>query len=1093
MKAFPVALTLIVVASVLAAAPLVQSSAASRASIAKSVVSSSSPTSTVPFFPNIKITDGTSPYDWQVEPTMVVNKTGTVFVGWKETNGPEAAGYRVGSSFSTDQGTTWAKNILMNQTHPNQNCRDSDPWMSLDPNDRVHFAYLEYDPNSGSSPPCNSGLDVSNTTNGQDWGGVHYVQGFGGLVDKDSITFDSSGRLYATWDEGNILALTWSDDDGNHWVPIQDPGNVGFGVLGAVVGTFGTSSVYLAWWDFSTDNIMFEASNDRGQTWGPQIRVNSAGGSAQQVGPWQIPIPAMNVDPNSGGIAIAWPDVRNGNQDIFFAYSTDGGATWGTNHKINDDAGSTSQWMVDLAIDGTGKVHAAWEDGRTGAWNIFYANSTDRGATWTTNLRVSSEGTSGTYNRPGDYFSIEAGPNDYVYVIWTDGRGQNFDIYYARNPGFPGATLMASTNPAGLKVQIDGVTYTSPAQKTVVIGSVHTIGAPDPQPPSGSTSRYLWTSWSDGGAQTHSLTMDSDTNVVATFKKQFLARFAASPSGPSVLVDNVSYGAPASLWWDQGTAHWLEAPSPQPTDSNSRFVFVSWNDGGGRAHGVTANKTINTTATFQPERALVIQTDPQGLKFTLDGGPPQSAPATFWLNRNSTHSIAVDTLQTGAPGVRYRFLEWKEDHGAPSHNITMSAGMTLTARFNTEFFLTVVSRDPLSTGEDWYIAGSPAQASISNPVQTVGPGERLLFQGWGGDATGNGTTSDKILMDGPKTAIAIFGTQYYLDVQSQYGVVGGSGWYFAGRIVNATAPATLPLSSGSRRAFNGWSGDASGSSTTSAPIIMNGPKLATANWKLQYNLRIDTAYGTPLTAGWYDAGTQTTARLDVGTISLGNGARALFQGWFGDASGTDSSGSSAITMDRAHLVVAAWQVQYYLTVETAFGSASGSGWYAGGSFGIASVNSSMIPVSGTERQAFAGWSGDATGSSGTLSNPIVMDGPKTAHATWTVQYLVRVDSDIQVQIDGGGWYAAGTQATLRAPQEVASGGQTYRFSGWTGDVTSSATEVSVTVNGPLVVHANWATVGILGSPTVTYSLIVVIVVIAIVIALVVARSRRRRE
>src|SRR5207244_5519898 len=193
------------------------------------------------------------------------------------------------------------------------------------------------------------------------------------------------------------------------------------------------------------------------------------------------------------------------------------------------------------------------------------------------------------------------------------------------------------------------------------------------------------------------------------------------------------------------------------------------------------------------------------------------------------------------------------------------------------------------------------------------------------------------------------GTHCDLDVQSQDGVVGGSGWYFAGRLVNATAPATLPLSSGSRRAFNGWSGDASGSSTTSAPIIMNGPKFATANWKLQYNLQIETAYGTALTAGWYDAGTQTMARLDVGTISLGNGARALFQGWFGDASGTDSSGSSAITMDRAHLVVAVWQVQYYLTVETAFGSASGSGWYAAGSFGIASVNSSIIRVSVAER------------------------------------------------------------------------------------------------------------------------------------------------
>jgi len=1025
---------------------------------------------------------------------MVVNKTGTVFVGWKETTGAETAGYRVGASYSTDQGSTWARNILMNQTHPNQNCRDSDPWMALDPNDRVHFAYLEYDPSGGSSPPCNSGLDVSNTTNGQDWGGVHYIQGFGGLVDKDSIMFDSSGRLYATWDEGNILALTWSDDDGNHWVPIQNPGNIGFGVLGAVVGTFGTSSVYLTWWDFSTDNIMFEASHDRGQTWGPQIRVNTAGGSAQQVGPWQIPIPAMNVDPNSGGIAIAWPDVRNGNQDIFFAYSTDGGATWGTNHKINDDAGSTSQWMVDLAIDGSGKVHAAWEDGRTGAWNIFYANSTNHGQTWTTNVRVSSEDTPLSYNRPGDYFSIQAGPNDYIYVVWTDGRGSDFDIYYARSPGFPAATLTASTNPAGLKVQIDGTTYTSPAEKVVSLGSTHSVSTPDPQA-FGSSSRYLWTSWSDGGARTHTVTLDTDLSVVATFKKQFQAKLAISPTGPpspAILVDNASYLGPTTLWWDQGSAHWLEAPSPQLITPDSRFVFVSWSDSGARAHGVTANAPVDVTATFQPERTLLVQTDPEGLKFSLDSAAPQPGPATFWVALGSTHTIAVDTLQSGAPGVQYRYLEWS-DHGGPTHNITVNAGMALTARFKTEFYLTVDPRDPLSTGQGWYLSGSTAYATVTNPIQSVGPGERLAFHGWSGDATGTGVTSDPILMDGPKTATALFGTEYYLDVQSAYGTVTGTGWYASGNTAYATAPVTVPVSSGSRRAFNGWSRDASGSGTTSSPILMNGPKVAIANWKLQFNLRIDTAYGTALTAGWYDAGTQTTARLDVGTVSLGDGARALFQGWFGDASGTDSSGSSAITMDRAHLVVAVWQVQYYLTVETAFGSASGSGWYAAGSFGLALVNSSIIPVSGTERQAFAGWSGDASGSSGALSNPIPMDGPKTAHATWKVEYLVRVDSDIQVQIDGGGWYAAGTQATLRAPQEVASGGQTYRFSGWTGGVTSSATEVSVTVNGPLVVHANWATVGILGGTTVTYGLIIVILVIAIVIALVVARSRRRRQ
>jgi uncharacterized repeat protein (TIGR02543 family) len=329
-------------------------------------------------------------------------------------------------------------------------------------------------------------------------------------------------------------------------------------------------------------------------------------------------------------------------------------------------------------------------------------------------------------------------------------------------------------------------------------------------------------------------------------------------------------------------------------------------------------------------------------------------------------------------------------------------------------------------------------------------------------------------------------------VQSAYGVVGGSGWYSAGHVVNLTAPATLPVSSGSRRAFNGWSGDASGSGTTSDPILMDGPKVAIANWKLQYYLRVETPYGTNLTGGWYDFGTQVVARLNVGTISLGDGARAMFQGWYGDASGTDASGSSTIVMDRPHLVVAVWQVQFYLTVNTPYGSASGSGWYANGSFGLASLNASILPVSGTERQAFDGWTGDASGSSATLSNPIPMDGPKTATATWHVEYLVRVDSDIP--IEAGGWFAKGTQATLTAPQEVTYNGQTYRFQGWTGDATSSSTTVSVTVNGPLVVHANWASVGVLGGSTATYSLIVVAVVVAaIVIALAVARSRRRKD
>src|SRR2546429_6990751 len=137
--------------------------------------------------------------------------------------------------------------------------------MARDPSDRVHFAYLESDPGGGSAPPCNSGLDVSNTTNGQDWGTVHYIQGHGGLVDKDSVAFDVNSRLYATWDEGNVLAFTWTDDFGGTWAPIINPGNHG-SVLGAIVDTFGNNTVYLTWWDFSRSDILFETSIDGGCT-----------------------------------------------------------------------------------------------------------------------------------------------------------------------------------------------------------------------------------------------------------------------------------------------------------------------------------------------------------------------------------------------------------------------------------------------------------------------------------------------------------------------------------------------------------------------------------------------------------------------------------------------------------------------------------------------------------------------------------------------------------------------------------------------------------------------------------------------------------
>ncbi len=760
------------------------------------------PASVFPFLPNIRITDGSSPFAWQVEPTMAINRSGTIFAGWKETDGPEAAGIRVGSSYSTDQGQTWAPNILQNQSHPNQGCHNSDPWMALGPDDRVHYAYLEYD--------CGSFFNVQNTTTGNDWGTVHTVAGNGGLVDKDAMWVDPSNRIYAVWDEGNVLAVTWSDNGGATWKkPFVNPqDSPSSSVLGTVIETAANGTVYVVWWDFSRSNIYFDWSSDRGTTWHTDKRVNDRDGSASGGG-WQLSIPAMNVDQNSGAIYVAWPDLRNGNLDIYMSGSTDGGLTWSANKRVNDDSGSTTQYMVDLAIDSHGTVHAAWEDKRSGAWNIYYSNSTDGGATWAANLRVSSEDTSGSYNRPGDYFAIEAGPNDYIYVIWTDGRGNDFDIYYARSPGFPVATVTVGTDPSGLPITVDGMTAASPKTFNWTIGSTHSLSVSSPIP-IGSGSRYLWLSWSDGGAMAHTITADADMTLTARFVKQHQVSIGASPGNRTVLVDNVSIAARTMFWWDDGVPHWLEAP-PQPDDTPFvRYEWQSWSDGMARAHSVAATAPLSLTATFVREGTLRITTSPEGLHFFLDD-VEYSSSQTFWFALGSSHFVFVTPSQS-APGARYTFVNWS-DGGSFGHPIQFSGAMSLEASFRTEFYLTVTSPYGEASGGRWYDNGTIAFASLSTTSVPGATGVRYAFVGWTGDASGAGAVSSGILMDGPKVATADWSTEYAVTVVSDVGTIEGSGWYAAGATVTLQAPAQV-TQGGTTYDFAGWTGDATSAQPT---------------------------------------------------------------------------------------------------------------------------------------------------------------------------------------------------------------------------------------------------------------------------------------
>lgn len=78
--------------------------------------------------------------------------------------------------------------------------------------------------------------------------------------------------------------------------------------------------------------------------------------------------------------------------------------------------------------------------------------------------------------------------------------------------------LAFASNPGGLELVLNGVQATTPFSRTVIEGSANTISAPSPQELGAIT--YDFASWSDGGAQTHTVQADAADTYTATYSQR---------------------------------------------------------------------------------------------------------------------------------------------------------------------------------------------------------------------------------------------------------------------------------------------------------------------------------------------------------------------------------------------------------------------------------------------------------------------------------------------------------------------------------------------------------------------------------------------
>jgi uncharacterized repeat protein (TIGR02543 family) len=392
-------------------------------------------------------------------------------------------------------------------------------------------------------------------------------------------------------------------------------------------------------------------------------------------------------------------------------------------------------------------------------------------------------------------------------------------------------------------------------------------------------------------------------------------------------------------------------------------------------------------------------------------------------NFNESQLVTITaTPPTATAGERYYWQGWN-GAGAGSYTgsgilssdgvsyqaqVQMNGSITETASWQLQYQLTIFSSYGTAIGNStWYPANTYANAVITptkvgNPENSTIPvGTQYVFTGWSPDALGTGSTSNAINMTGPMNATANWQTQYYLTVSSAYGTPGGAGFYNSG----ATEYATTPLSvsaSGTQYVFTGWSGDASGTTSPSNAIVMDGPKTAVTNWQTQYNLTFTqtgvgsdflgavmtingTTYSSAGFSQWVIPGSVYNFGYASPLIVTANGEQYLLTAVSGNSS------ASLVTVSQPTTITGAYKIQYYLAVSSAYDTPSPtSSWYDNNT-GLSAFVSS--PSSGYTCTGWIG-TGSVPASGGTSAVTFAISAPSAITWTWQASGSMSTPSPI---------------------------------------------------------------------------------------------------